>query len=76
MSTVYTYSEARQNLSSLLEKAIREGEVRVRRKDGQIFVIVPEMKKHSPLDVDGVDVDLSQEEIVQFIHEGRSKYGE
>lgn len=76
MSTVYTYSEARQNLSSLLEKAIREGEVRVRRKDGQIFVIIPEEKTSSPLDVDGVDIDLSQEEIVQFIHEGRSKYGE
>ena len=76
MSTVYTYSEARQNLSSLLEKAIREGEVRVRRKDGQIFVIIPEEKKSSPIDVDGVDIDLRQEEIVQFIHEGRGKYGE
>ena len=57
MSTVYTYSEARQNLSTLLEKAIREGEVRVRRKDGQTFLIIPEV--------------LSKEEIVEFIHEGR-----
>lgn len=71
MSTVYTYSEARQNLSSLLEKAIREGEVRVRRKDGQIFLIVPETTNHSPLDIEGVDLDLSKEEIIEFIHEGR-----
>lgn len=42
MSTVYIYSEARQNLASVLEEAVHEGEVRVRRKDGQIFVIVPE----------------------------------
>ena len=71
MSNVYTYSEARQNLASLLEKAIRDGEVRVRRKDGQMFVIVPEVTNHSPLDVIGIDIDLSKEEIVNFIHEGR-----
>lgn len=71
MSTVYTYSEARQNLASLLEKAIRDGEVRVRRKDGQIFVITPEEMGGSPLDVKGIELDLTQEEIVEFIHEGR-----
>ncbi|MCA9873480.1 MAG: type II toxin-antitoxin system Phd/YefM family antitoxin [Ardenticatenaceae bacterium] len=75
MSTVYTYSEARQNLASLLEKAIREGEVRVRSKDGQTFVITPEAVGGSPLDVEGVDLNLSREEIVAFIHEGR-KYGQ
>ena len=75
MSTVYTYSEARQNLASLLEKAIREGEVRVRRKDGQIFVITPEETDGSPLDIEGIELDLTQEEIVEFIHEGR-KYGQ
>ena len=74
MSTVYTYSEARQKLASLLEKAIREGEVRIRRKDGQIFIIVPEETTGSPLDIEGIDLDLTQEEIVEFIHEGR-KYG-
>ena len=74
MSAVYTYSEARQNLASLLEQAIRDGEVRVRRRDGQIFVIVPEAPEGSPLDVKGVDLDLSAEEIVEFIHEGRRKW--
>ena len=74
MSTVYTYSEARQKLASLLEKAIQEGEVRIRRKDGQIFIIVPEETTGSPLDIEGIDLDLTQEEIVEFIHEGR-KYG-
>ena len=53
MSAIFTYSEARQNLASLLEKALQEGEVRVRRKDGQIFVIVPEVTHGSPLDVEG-----------------------
>ena len=71
MSTVYTYSEARQNLASLLEKAVKEGEVRVRRKDGQVFVIIPEETGGSPLDVKGVNIEMSREEILEFIREGR-----
>ena len=35
---VYTYTEARQNLATLLDKALREGEVLIRGKDGQVFV--------------------------------------
>jgi len=31
---VYTYSEARQNLASLLDQAAQEGKVRTIRKDG------------------------------------------
>ena len=41
MMVVYTYSEARQNFAALLDKAAQEGEVRVTRKDGQVFVIRP-----------------------------------
>jgi hypothetical protein len=32
---VYTYSEARQNLADLLDQAAEEGEVRIRRCDGE-----------------------------------------
>jgi len=71
MSSVYTYSEARQNLASLLEKAIYDGEVRVKRKDGQIFVILPDATVGSPLDIESIDLDLTKEEIIEFIHEGR-----
>ena len=72
MSTIYTYSEARQNLASLLEKAVADGEVKIRRKDGQVFVIRPVAKTESPLDVEGVDLSLSTDEIVAFIRESRS----
>lgn len=71
MMVVYTYSEARQNLSSVLDKAAREGEVRVKRKDGQVFVIRPVAPEDSPLDVEGVDLGLTAEEILQFIQESR-----
>jgi PHD/YefM family antitoxin component YafN of YafNO toxin-antitoxin module len=39
---VYTYSEARRKLASLLEQAVKEGEVKIKRRDGQTFVIRPD----------------------------------
>jgi PAS domain-containing protein len=71
MGVVYTYTEARQNFASLLDLAVREGEVRVRRKDGQTFVIKAEQQAGSPLDVEGVDLGITTTEIVQFIRESR-----
>jgi len=68
---VYTYSEARQKLASLLEQAIKEGEVKIKRKDGQTFVIRPETRVGSPLDVEGMDLGITTAEIMQFIQEGR-----
>ena len=39
---VYTYSEARQKLSEVLEQAESTGKVLIRRKDGRIFALRPE----------------------------------
>jgi hypothetical protein len=74
MGGVYTYSEARQNLAAILEQAGREGEVRVRRRDGSVFVIKPEVTDKSPLNVPGIDLGLSSDEIVQFVREGRRTF--
>jgi hypothetical protein len=71
---IYTYSEARQNLASLLEQARKEGAVRIRRRDGQSFVLKPEAPAASPLDVDGVDLPVSTAEIVAFVREGRREF--
>ena len=51
---VYTYSDARQRLATLLEQSRREGQVRIRRRDGQIFVVLPVAGIDSPLDVPGL----------------------
>jgi hypothetical protein len=67
----YTYSEARQKLASLLEQAARVGEARIRRRDGQVFVIKPLQRKGSPLAVNGIKLNLSRREILQSIEEGR-----
>jgi hypothetical protein len=50
----YTFSEARQNFAALLEQACRDGAVRIRRRDGQSFVLTPEPDSVSPLNIPGV----------------------
>lgn len=68
---VYTLAEAQQNLALVLDKAVEEGEVRVKRKDGQVFVIRLVTSDDSPLDVEGVDLGLTADEILGFIQEVR-----
>jgi antitoxin (DNA-binding transcriptional repressor) of toxin-antitoxin stability system len=67
----YTYSEARQRFSSVLDEAKRKGAVRIRRRDGQVFVLSPEKSAKSPLDVLGINLNLGREEIVELIRAGR-----
>jgi len=67
----YTYAEARQRFASLLERAHREGAVRIRRKDGQLFVLRPEAPAGSPLDVPAIGARLSREDILGAVREGR-----
>ena len=67
----YTYTEARQKLASILEQAATYGEVRIKRRDGRVFVIKPEIRQGSPLDVKGLQLGLSREEILESIREGR-----
>lgn len=69
----YTYSEARQRFATVLDRAYREGAVRIKRRDGTIFVVRPEQKSRSPLDVDGINLKIDRAEILDFIVEGRKK---
>ena len=67
----FTYSEARQRLAALLDRARRDGAVRIRRRDGQVFVLRPETASASPLNVAGLKLALTRDDIVSFVHEGR-----
>ena len=71
MSTVYTYSDARQNFAAVLDQALEEGQVKIKRKDGQVFVIQPEKKENSPFAIEGVDLGVTTAEIVEFIRDSR-----
>lgn len=68
-----TYLETQENLSVLLEQASEKGEVRIKRTNGQIFVLKPENKERSALDIEGIDLDISTQEIVETIREGRER---
>lgn len=70
----FTVTEARQKLASLLEQAAKYGEVRIKRRDGQVFVIKPQKRVGSPLAVDGIKLNLSRQEILESIEEGRRAF--
>ena len=72
---VYTYTEARQKLASLLDQAVKEGEVRIKRKDGQVFVVKLQPSTKSPFEVEGINLGISAQEILGFIAEGRKSFG-
>jgi hypothetical protein len=55
----------------VLDEAKRKGAVRIRRRDGQVFVLSPEKSAKSPLDVLGINLNLGREEIVELIRAGR-----
>lgn len=69
---VFTYSEARQNLSKLLLLAQSE-EVEIRRKDGAVFSLVSKIKEEkSPFDVPGIKTKATMQDILNAVQDSRS----
>jgi prevent-host-death family protein len=67
----YSYSEARQRLAEVLDRARREGAVEIRRRGGQVFILKPAVSMGSPLDVPAVSAGVSREEIVGLVRASR-----
>ena len=68
---VFTYSEARQNLSKLLVMAQSE-EVEIRRRDGTVFSLrSKKAKATSPFDVPGIKTKASTRDILDAIKDSR-----
>ncbi len=70
---VFTYSEARQKLSAVLDRAQHTGKVLIRRKDGRAYALVPEKNVSYPLDVPSIKARVSTEEIVDIVRSGRER---
>jgi len=69
---VFTYSEARQNLSKLLNIAQKE-EVEIRRRDGSAFSLISKKEKRkSPFDVRGIKTKATTKGILSAVRESRS----
>lgn len=67
---VYTFSQARQKLSDLLNRSKTE-RVMIRRRGGDVFAIVPQARARSPFDVPGVDTKATTADILAAIRESR-----
>lgn len=68
---VFTYSEARQNLSKLLLLAQKE-EVEIRRRDGTIFSLTSKKGKPvSPFDVPGIKIKATTADILAAVKDSR-----
>jgi hypothetical protein len=69
---VYTYSQARQNFSTVLNEAEKE-EVLIKRKGGQIFCIsVKSTAPSSPFDIPSVKTKANTLDIMKAIKSSRS----
>ncbi len=84
MIKVYTIDEAKRDMDALLDDAERGGDVRIQRPDGSEFVVRPVVPDAStPIDYEEcwkdlpvIGLDLTVDEIVQIVREGREYRGE
>ena len=72
---VYTYSEARQRLSDLLNTA-RNEEVIIKRRGGETFSIIYRKNKKSPFDVPGIRTKATTKDILSAVRESRERFAE
>ena len=70
MTMTYSYENAKKSFDSVFEQASIEGKVEIR-KDDQLYVLTTVSKKTSPLDIDGVNMGITTQDILSFIHESR-----
>ena len=70
---IFTHSEARQNLASLLTLAQKE-EVEIRTKDGSVFSLkAKESATKSPFDVPGVNTQTTTGDILDAVRASRER---
>lgn len=68
---MFTYSEACQNLSELLNIAVNE-EVEIRRQDGTIFLLTSKKNKaKSPFNIPGIKTKVTSEDILNAVRDSR-----
>ena len=70
---IYSNSEARQKLATVLDEADSTGKVFIRRRDGRTYALVPEGTPTSPLDVPSINANISTQEIVSLVRRERGR---
>lgn len=69
---VYTYSEARQRFSEVLNIA-RTEEVIIKRRGGEVFSIIFRKNEKSPFDIQGINTQATTKDILDAVKESRSR---
>jgi hypothetical protein len=73
--TIYSYVEVQERLSVLLKRALAEGQVKFKSRDGRVFIIRPEQPRStSPFDVRSVKLPITKRDILEAIRESRARF--
>ena len=72
---VYTYSEARQKFSKVLDTA-RSEEVVIKRRGGETFTLLYKKSTDSPFNVPGIKTRATTEDIIDAVRESRTRIAE
>lgn len=68
----YTYSQARQRLSEVLDTA-RNEEVLITRRGGDTFSVVYKTPAASPFDIPGIQTKATTQDILEAVRESRRR---
>jgi len=75
---IYTSTQIQRQFSILLEKALKEGQIQFKTRNGQVFVIQPvrpvKQLTRSPFDILSVNLSVTTEQILESIRESRERY--
>jgi len=72
---IYTYSEARQRFSDVLNIA-RTEEVVIKRRGGETFSIILRKSTKSPFDVPGIKTKATTRDILDAVRSSRERFAE
>jgi len=68
---IVTYSEARKTLATILNRVQEEGAVIIKRADGSLFRLVPELSAASPFEGISTNIHLKQGELAAALEASR-----
>jgi len=69
---VFTYSQARQALATVLDTALKE-QVLITRRGGDTFAVTYKTTPKSPFDVPGIRTNATTQDILAAVKESRSR---
>ena len=72
---IYSSSEIQKQFPVFLKKAMQEGQLRFKTKDGQVFVISPVIPaRESPFEVRSIKLNITRSDILEAVRESRTRY--